>query len=134
GTPQEVFDHPATPFVMGFLGNVNIFHGRVEAGRAHLGPLSVDYPDHVEAAPREAQGFARPHELELGREEGGGGFWAVLRDVNPAGAIVKLELEDGERRLIQVETPREHFEALQPNPGERLYVRPRQVRIFVAGR
>ena len=27
GTPQEVFDHPATPFVMDFLGNVNVFHG-----------------------------------------------------------------------------------------------------------
>src|SRR5215813_10209774 len=59
GTPQEVFDHPATPFVMGFLGNVNMFHGRVEAGRAHLGPLSIDYPDHPHEAPRAAQGFAR---------------------------------------------------------------------------
>ena len=131
GTPQQVFDQPATPFVMGFLGNVNIFHGRVEAGRAHLGPLSVDYPEHAEDAPREAQGFARPHELELGREDVGNGFWAVLRHVNPAGAIVKLELEDGEQRLVQVETTREPFEALGPKPGERLYVRPRQVRIFV---
>ena len=31
GSPQEVFDHPATPFVMDFLGNVNVFHGRVES-------------------------------------------------------------------------------------------------------
>ena len=31
GTPQEVFDHPATPFVMDFLGNVNVFHGRTSA-------------------------------------------------------------------------------------------------------
>ncbi len=49
GTPQEVFDRPATPFVMGFLGNVNVFHGRVEAGRAHFGPLSVEYPEHAGA-------------------------------------------------------------------------------------
>src|SRR5687768_7326546 len=47
GTPQEVFDQPATPFVMGFLGSVNVFHGRVESGRAHFGALSVDYPDHL---------------------------------------------------------------------------------------
>src|SRR5262245_21074551 len=64
GTPEAVFDRPATPFVMGFLGNVNMFHGRVEGGRAHLGPLSVDYPDHTDQSPRPAQGFARPHELE----------------------------------------------------------------------
>ena len=53
--------------------------------------------------------------------------------MNPAGAVVKLELEDDGSRLVQVETTRELFEALQPKPGERLYVKPRQVRIFVAG-
>ena len=131
GTPQEVFDRPATPFVMGFLGSVNMFHGRVEGGRAHFGPLSVDYPEH-EAPPPEAQGFARPYELELGREAAGDGFWATLRHVNPAGAVIKLELEDGETRLVQVETTRDQFEALHPKAGEQLYVKPRQVRIFVA--
>ena len=34
GTPAEVFEHPANPFVMDFLGNVNVFHGRVEHGKA----------------------------------------------------------------------------------------------------
>ena len=29
GTPDAVYNHPATPFVYGFLGNVNLFHGRV---------------------------------------------------------------------------------------------------------
>jgi len=132
GTPQEVFDRPATPFVMGFLGVVNVFHGRVEAGRAHLGPLSVEYPEHAENTSRPAQGFARPHELELGRDEVGDGFWATLRHVNPAGAVIKLELEDDEGRLVQVETTRGPFDELRPVVGERLRVRPRQVRIFVA--
>jgi sulfate transport system ATP-binding protein len=132
GTPQEVFDRPATPFVMGFLGVVNVFHGRVEAGRAHLGPLSVEYPEHAERTSRPAQGFARPHELELGRDEVGDGFWATLRHVNPAGAVIKLELEDDEGRLVQVETTRGPFDELRPVVGERLRVRPRQVRIFVA--
>jgi sulfate transport system ATP-binding protein len=131
GTPQAVFDHPATPFVMGFLGSVNMFHGRVEAGRAHLGPLSVDYPEHKGETPRPAQGFARPYDLELAREEVGGGFWAVLRHVNSAGSVIKLELEDGDGRLVQVEATRQQFEALHPAAGERLYVKPRQVRIFV---
>jgi sulfate transport system ATP-binding protein len=131
GTPQEVFDRPATPFVMGFLGNVNVFHGRVEGGRAHFGPLNVAYPDHVDERARPAQGFARPYELDLARADEGGGFWATLGHVNPAGAVIKLELEDGDARVVQVETTREQFEALHPTPGERLYVRPRQVRVFV---
>jgi sulfate transport system ATP-binding protein len=134
GTPQEVFDRPATPFVMGFLGNVNIFQGRVASGRADLGPLSVDYPGHPEETPVSAQGFARPHEIDLARHDEGGGFWATLRHVNRAGPVVKLELEDSEGRPVQAEAAREDFAALGPACGERLYVKPRQVRIFVESR
>ncbi len=36
GTPDEVYNTPANPFVYGFLGHVNIFHGRMEGGRAQL--------------------------------------------------------------------------------------------------
>ncbi|HET9314963.1 MAG TPA: TOBE-like domain-containing protein, partial [Vicinamibacteria bacterium] len=131
GTPQEVFDRPATPFVMGFLGNVNVFRGRVEAGRAQLGPFEVDYPEHPHAEARPAAGYARPYELDLLRDEAGGGFWATLRHANAAGAVVKLELVRDDDSLVQVETTRERFESLQPAPGERLYVRPRQLRVFV---
>ncbi|HXB53246.1 MAG TPA: sulfate ABC transporter ATP-binding protein [Vicinamibacteria bacterium] len=132
GTPQEVFDHPATPFVMGFLGNVNIFGGRVEGGRAILGPLRLDYPEHPHAESLPAAGYTRPHELEVDRTEGGGGgFWAALRYANTAGAVVKLELVTGDDRIVHVETTREQYELLRPTTGERLYVRPRQVRIFV---
>jgi sulfate transport system ATP-binding protein len=134
GAPQEVFDRPATPFVMGFLGVVNVFHGRVEAGRAHLGPLSVDYPEHADQTSAPAQGFARPHELELGRSETADGFWATLRYVSPAGSVIKLELHDDDGRLVQVEATRGSYEELKPVVGERLRVRPRSVHIFVEPR
>src|SRR5438034_1307038 len=38
GTPEEVYDQPANPFVYNFLGSVNLFHGRVHEGHARLGP------------------------------------------------------------------------------------------------
>src|SRR5215211_718179 len=37
GTPEEVYEHPATPFVYNFLGNVNLFHGRVHDGQIKIG-------------------------------------------------------------------------------------------------
>src|SRR6187455_2337423 len=46
GTPDEVVEHPATPFVVNFLGQVNIFHGRVQEGQAVFGPLAVAFPEH----------------------------------------------------------------------------------------
>jgi sulfate transport system ATP-binding protein len=131
GSPAEVFDHPASPFVMNFLGHVNIFHGRVEHGRALLGPLAVDYPEHSAADPRPAAGYARPHELEIDRADTGGGLWATLETANLAGAIVRLELLDDDRKLLQVEIARDRYEALGPTIGERLYVRPRKLRVFV---
>jgi sulfate/thiosulfate transport system ATP-binding protein len=132
GTPQDVFEQPASAFVMNFLGSVNIFHGRVEQGRALLGPLSVDYPAHRAPDPLPAAGYARPHELELTRtDEGGGGLWATLSAVNPAGAIVRMELKGDEGRLLQVEVARDRFDTLAPRPGERLYVRPSKLRVFV---
>src|SRR5207247_6314520 len=44
GSPEEIFEHPANPFVMDFLGNVNVFHGSVQNGRARLGSLEIAYP------------------------------------------------------------------------------------------
>jgi sulfate transport system ATP-binding protein len=132
GAPQEIFDHPATPFVMQFIGQVNVFHGRVEAGRALLGPLAIDYPAHPAAEALPAAGYARPFELNVFREEGeGGGLWATLRHVIPVGAVVRLELDDESGHLLQVELTRERFDELGARVGERLYARPRRVRVFV---
>ena len=132
GSPQEVFDHPASPFVMNFLGSVNIFHGRVENGKAVLGPLAVDYPDHATASPHLAAGYARPHELGVARsDEGGGGLWATLESMNSAGAIMRLELTDAEKRVLRVELARDRYDALALQVGEHLYVRPKKLRVFL---
>jgi sulfate transport system ATP-binding protein len=133
GTPDEVFEHPATPFVMNFLGNVNIFHGRVESGKALLGPLAVDYPDHPHEESRPAAGYARPHELEIARSaDAEGGIWATLRNVNTAGPLAKLELVDPGGHVLQVELGRDQYENLALESGGRYYVRPRRVRVFVS--
>jgi sulfate transport system ATP-binding protein len=133
GSPQDVFEQPATPFVMNFLGNVNIFHGRVESGKALLGPLALDYPEHQDAAPQPAAGYARPYELELTATDDGNGLWARLVQVISTSGLVKLELVDDESRVIQVELPRDKWDELKANLGERLYVKPRRLRVFVDG-
>jgi sulfate transport system ATP-binding protein len=132
GPPAEIFDRPATAFVMSFVGNVNIFHGRVESGRARLGPLDLAYPSHPHPEALPAAGYARPHELEVDRVAGaGGGLWATLRHASPAGAVVRLELESEGGDVLRVEAARERYDALAPKPGERLYVRPRDLHVFL---
>ncbi|HZO05119.1 MAG TPA: sulfate ABC transporter ATP-binding protein, partial [Solirubrobacterales bacterium] len=53
GTPAEVFEHPANAFVMDFLGNVNVFHGRVEGGKAVVSGLEVEYPEYPHGEARD---------------------------------------------------------------------------------
>ena len=67
GTPEEVYEHPATPFVYSFLGTVNVFHGRASDGQLHLGPVSIDAPEHSDVKDTPAIAYARPHEIEIER-------------------------------------------------------------------
>ena len=134
GTPEEVVEHPATPFVVNFLGSVNIFRGRVQNGRALLGPIAVDYPQHPHTEARTAAGYARPHELDISRAEEGGGLWATVSDVRVSGAVVKIETVDGDGRPMQIEMGRDRYQAIRAIPGEKVYVRPRRVRVFMEAR
>jgi sulfate transport system ATP-binding protein len=133
GTPDEVVEHPATAFVMTFLGNVNIFHGRVQNGKAVLGPLAVDYPAHDSTEPRTAVGYARAHEVEISRTEDGGGLWAIVREVKVSGALARIEVADNDGGdPILVELGRDRHDALKAVPGDRVYVKPKRVRVFTS--
>jgi sulfate transport system ATP-binding protein len=75
GSPDEVYDKPATPFVYGFLGNVNLFHGRVEGSNIQVGSHSLNNADNSGlASGTPVLAFARPHELaistDLQRQDG----------------------------------------------------------------
>ena len=131
GTPEEVVEHPATPFVVNFLGQVNIFHGRVQEGQAVFGPLAVAFPEHPHTESRTAAGYSRPHELGVSRTDEGGGLWATVTDVRISGAIVKIEVTDDQRQPMQIELGREQYEQIRAIIGEKVYVKPRKVRVFM---
>jgi sulfate transport system ATP-binding protein len=132
GTPDAIVEHPATPFVLTFVGNVNIFHGRVQGGKATLGPLAVDYPAHASDEARKAVGYARPHELELSLTDTGDALRTTVRDVRVAGALVKVELADATDVAIQVELGRQQYDALRLTIGATVFVKPQRMRVFTA--
>ncbi len=74
--------------------------------------------------------FCRPHELQVVRERAPGTVPARLVHVNPAGSLVKLELERPSGQLLDAELPREQFEALALKRTQTLYVRPTHTKIF----
>ena len=133
GTPPEVYAHPASPFVYDFLGDVNLFRGRVEQGKAFIGPLEFEVPGHAGHEARLATLYIRPHQLEIEREGSGDQqFRARVVHVNAAGPLVKVDLTAEWGDPVRVELSQERFRALALEPGADVFVRPRDMSIFTA--
>lgn len=116
GTPDEVYDRPATPFVLQFLGDVNLV------------PLDG------------GQGYVRPHELtvlEPGAAVNGNAIPATLAQTLTVGANTRLEFRRDDGSYVDVEMPREAFVALRErlplHVGSMYRLKPQRVTRFVAG-
>ncbi len=133
GTPEEVYEAPANPFVYSFLGHVNLFHGRAHGGQIHVGEATLAAPEHADASNAPAVGSARPHELEVERPTPGQtGIAATLERALVVGPYARLELrQQGTDNLIEVELPSERYRSLDLQNGESLLVRPRKLRVFL---
>jgi sulfate transport system ATP-binding protein len=133
GTPDEVYEKPASPFVYEFLGHVNLFHGRLHQGRAWIGDIEVDAPEHSEAEEQTALAYVRPHDIEIEREPNGHRVLpARVVHVLAVGPVVRLELErdDGTRARIQAEISKDRFRALRLATGDLVYLTPRRVDVY----
>jgi sulfate/thiosulfate transport system ATP-binding protein len=146
GTPQQVWDHPASPFVYGFLGNVNRFHGRAHAGRMQLDGLSLAAPEHDGARDAAAVAFVRPHELDVQRIDTAaagaasgatarGGILASLSRAVVVGPMARLELlpldATGSDEIIEAQLSSEAFGALAVDEGDTVVLTPRRARVFL---
>jgi sulfate transport system ATP-binding protein len=111
GPPDEVYDHPATPFVLQFLGDVNLFHGRSEVS------------------------YVRPHDLEVLGAPAADAWPATLSQALTVGAQTRLEFErEGHDGPLDVQLPRDEYRALRESlgleRGSRVWLRPRKIRRF----
>jgi len=129
GSPEEVYNHPATPFVYNFLGNVNLFHGRIDDGKTYIHEKETGHVVYV-----------RPHSLEIDRlPNGGSHFRARIKHINSAGPLVKVEAITEWGDPVHVEMPQERFRNLQLVKNENVFIIPKDLRVFenqkkVAGR
>ena len=132
GTPEQVYDHPATPFVYNFLGNVNLFHSRVVNGKAHIGSLEMVVPgnSHPDG---QAVMYVRPHLLDIEQQPTGADhFRARVKHINRTGPLVKIELITEWGDIVNVEMPQERFINLGLRSDLEVFVKPREVRVFIA--
>ena len=145
GSPQDVWDHPASPFVYGFLGDVNLFHGRAHEGEMLIGAdqqaIRLDTPEHSNAQDAKALAYVRPHDLQVERYLPGkrGGIVARLTRAIVVGPVARLELEAqqdqsfGKDTIIEAQLAAAQYREEGFTEGDVLLLTPRKARVFVEG-
>lgn len=132
GTPAEVFHKPATEFVMQFLGQVNVFRGRVSGGKAHADGMAIDYPAYPHQEARQATIYLRPHELEIRNYSNGvPSIPARVLRINPAGAATKVTLQTTDGQELLVDLSQDRYRELNLATNDQVFVYAKQARVFV---
>jgi sulfate transport system ATP-binding protein len=131
GAPDEVFHRPATEFVMHFLGDVNSFHGRVNEGAVQFGSFELPFPENRRQIVGDARVFIRPYDVTIDTKKSDlPALAANVVRIHSAGPFVRVELlTDAGQRLIS-EISQERFATMHLQPGGKVYVRPRHIRVF----
>ena len=116
GDPQEVFDYPASPFVIEFMGNVN----RLQSG--YRKALSIKEKDQL---------YVRPHDIEIRRESGLHDIEAKVLHIFSAGSVGRVTLErTATGEILEAEISREELRELDLHPGHSVGLRFRHIRLF----
>jgi sulfate transport system ATP-binding protein len=120
GAPDEVYDHPATPFVLQFLGDVNLFHGRL--GHAPGGHTSADVS------------YVRPHELAIVSQPEADTWPVTLSQSLTVGPNTRIEFKREDGSYVDVELSRADWaslrQQLQLQTGSKVHLKPRRVTRF----
>jgi sulfate transport system ATP-binding protein len=140
--------------VYGFLGDVNLFHGRAHEGEIHLEGMQIDSPEHADAQNAKAFAYVRPHDLDVQRYSPGEGVDAEgrprgivvqLTRAIVVGPVARLELIPADDTqppgdaggaaqkdaIIEAQIPAQQFRDMGFREGETLVVTPRRARVFV---
>lgn len=137
GTPEEVYERPVNLFVYKFLGNVNLFRGRVKDENMQIineqsvaslrESTNQSLNEHVMIA------YARPHEMEITRERNvSGAIETVISHIRAIGPMVHVELkkcDDGD--LIEAELSKERYQQLDLKVSEHVYAQLRNLKVFM---
>jgi len=102
GSPTELYDSPATEFVMSFVGDAN----------------------------RVGNAWVRPHELEIVHLPTDGAVEALIERITTYGFDARIELTPGEGEPLTIQLTRERLEQLEVEQGQIVWVRAAAERTF----
>ncbi len=118
GTPAQIYDHPATPFVMGFIGPVNV-----------LPSNSRMFQDNgIDCANPEI--FLRPHDVIIETQANGNSVPARVNRLINLGWEIQAELILDDGQVVTAHLTRERFHELKLEPQQKVFVKPKGAKSF----
>ena len=118
GTPAEVYDHPATPFVMSFIGPVNVL------------PSSAWLFSNNGLESVQAQMFVRPHDIQVQTSPNDTATAAKVKRITHLGWEIQVELALSNDQLVVAHLTREQFTELQLQLGQSVFIKPKDAKSF----
>ncbi|MGF1568642.1 MAG: sulfate/molybdate ABC transporter ATP-binding protein [Nodosilinea sp.] len=118
GSPAEVYENPATPFVMSFIGAVNVL--------SHDHTWQATHQD----IPAAGEVFLRPHDIEISNTAMAGTLGATVERLVHLGWTIRVELTLDSGPVVTAHLNRDRYQELALTSGQTVYIRPKQVRTF----
>jgi putative spermidine/putrescine transport system ATP-binding protein len=105
GTPEEVYERPASRFVADFIGRANFLNGEVVASDDGASEVAFgDAGSVVVAKPLPSREkvtvMVRPHRMRLSPPDGEGGILGSVEDVTYLGDLIQYQISAGGERLV----------------------------------
>jgi sulfate/thiosulfate transport system ATP-binding protein len=130
GSPREVYEKPATPFVFDFLGQANRFEGKNEAGIVQIGQDRIQIPLASDAPEGEVIAFIRPDEFHIHAQPTENSLQATfLREVWIAGKVV-AELQGQDGNLIEILLTPDEAKLHQFRPNQTVWLSTNTLHLF----
>ncbi len=118
GTPAQIYDHPATAFVMSFIGPVNVLASSSDIFQSN--GFKSSNPEM----------FLRPQDIVIEVAANGTNVPALVKRIIHLGWEVQAELALADGQMIMAHLTRERFDALQLQPQQHVFVQPKEAKSF----
>jgi sulfate transport system ATP-binding protein len=131
GSPQEIYETPASPFVYRFIGQVNQVGGRVLDGAFQVGAASIPVPPERVAEGMGATAYLRPHHLQVGLTAVPGSLPARVLRIQRIGPIGRVHLAvDHDGTELEAHLPQRDLDLLALRPGQAIHALPGRLDVF----
>ena len=130
GSPREVYEKPATPFVFDFLGQANRFEGHNQNGVIQIGEDRIQLDSLNKAPEGSVIAFARPDELHIHAQPQDNAIQATfIREVWIAGKVI-AELNDRQGNLIEITLTPDEAKLHQFRPNQTVWLSVTALHLF----